>query len=103
MARKSILSGFNLFTENWKKMLIKWHFLLKYANNIRLFSYLYLDTELEKVPSSASVLVRKDFGIREKLRKAQGGKKIESPTILGKEEHKEKNNLKIFSWRVVVL
>ena len=31
-------------------------------------------TELEKVPSSASVLVRKDFVIREKLRKAQGEK-----------------------------
>ena len=32
--------------------------------------------ELEKVPSSASVLVRKDFEIRENLRKAQGGKKL---------------------------
>ena len=34
------------------------------------------ESELEKVPSSASVLVRKDFGIRENLRKAQGGKKL---------------------------
>ena len=66
-------------------------------------TFFYSVPELEKVPSSASVLVRKDFGIRENLRKAQGGKKIESPTILGKEKHKEKNNLKIFSWRVVVL
>ena len=35
-----------------------------------------LPTELEKVPSSASVLVRKDFRIRENLRKAPGGKKL---------------------------
>ena len=42
-------------------------------------------SELEKVPSSASVLVRKDFGIRENLRKAPGGKKIRK----GK-KHKER-------------
>ena len=35
-----------------------------------------LHTELQKVPTSASVLVRKDFGIRENLRKASGGKKL---------------------------
>ena len=52
----------------------------------------HINGRVGKVPSSASVLVRKDFGIREKLRKAQGGKKIESPTILEKEKHKEKNN-----------
>ena len=49
-------------------------------------------TELEKVPSSASVLVRKDFGIRENLRKAQGGKKIESSTILWEEKTQRKND-----------
>ena len=32
--------------------------------------------ELEKVPLSASVLVRKDFVIRENLRKVPGGGKI---------------------------
>ena len=34
--------------------------------------------ELEKVPLSASVLVRKDFGIREHLRKPSGGKNQKS-------------------------
>ena len=44
-----------------------------------IIKYVYLQhdgPELEKVPSSASVLVRKDFGIRRNLRKAPGGKKI---------------------------
>ena len=31
-------------------------------------------SELQKVPSSASLLVRKDFVVRENLRKAPGGK-----------------------------
>ena len=43
--------------------------------------------ELEKVPSSASVLVRKDFKIRENLRKAPGGKK----TVSGEEKTQRKN------------
>ena len=56
------------------------------------------------MPSSASVLVRKDFVIRENLRKAPGGKKVESPTILGEEKkNKEKNDEKILSGRIVVL
>ena len=41
------------------------------------FFWKTLSPELEKVPSSASVLVRKDFRIRETLRKAAEGKNIE--------------------------
>ena len=37
-----------------------------------------MNAELEKVPLSASVLVRKDFGIREHLRKPSGGKNQKS-------------------------
>ena len=48
--------------------------------------------ELGKVLSSASVLVRKDFGIGENLRKAPGGKKIESPTIIVEEKTQRKND-----------
>ena len=40
------------------------------------------ESELEKVPSSASMLVRKDFDISRNLRKVPG-EKIKSPTILG--------------------
>ena len=46
--------------------------------------------EQEKVPSSASVLVRKDFGIRENLTKAPGGKKIKK----GKKHKEIKKNVK---------
>ena len=48
------------------------------------------------MPSSASVLVRKDFVIRENLRKAPGGKKVESPTILGEEKKTKKKMMKRF-------
>ena len=34
--------------------------------------------------------MRKDFRIRENLRKAPGGKKVESPTILGEEKTQRK-------------
>ena len=47
-------------------------------------------SELQKVPSSASVLVRKDFRIRETLRKAAGGKKYRSLPILGEEKKVER-------------
>ena len=46
----------------------------------------YVFSELEKVPSTASVLVRKDFDISRNLRKAPGGKKLQSPTILGEDK-----------------
>ena len=42
------------------------------------------------MPSSASVLVRKDLGIREKLRTAPGGKQIENPKIVGEEKTQRK-------------
>ena len=44
--------------------------------------------------SSASLLVRKDFGIRENLRKLPGGKKVESPTILGARKKRQKNHFR---------
>ena len=40
--------------------------------------------------------MRKDFEIRENFRKAPGGKKIQSPTILGEKKHKEKMIKKSF-------
>ena len=43
------------------------------------------------MPSSASVLVRNDFRIRETLRKAAGGKN-KSLSILGEEKRKERKD-----------
>ena len=54
-------------------------------------------SELEKVPLSASVLVRKDFRIRESLRKAPGGEKLKALQFLElKTEEKEKNDKNTF-------
>ena len=61
-------------------------------------------TELQKVPSSASVLARKDFKIRQPLRKAAGGKNIEVLRFRErKTKKKEKNVEKIISRRILVL
>ena len=53
----------------------------------------WAETESKKVPLSASGLVRKDFGIREDLRKAPGGKNQKSYDFRrGKKKKKDDKN-----------